>query len=160
MTDSNKSQTYLSCAAVARRLGLSRQRFWQLRRDGVFPEPQIDAETGRSYYSEEQLELCLDLRKRNVGMNGKIVLFYSARSTSSVPKPKATKSKSNHKTASRHAEIIDALRGLGLTTVNDAQVDEAIATVFPGGTNGIDQSEMIRGIFLHLQRKNSSNNVQ
>lgn len=155
MSDQNKSTSYLSCAAVARRLGLSRQRFWQLRRDGVFPEPQTDDETGRSYYSEEQLELCLDLRRRNIGMNGKIVLFYSARSTSSLPKPKTAKSKTNSKPSSRHLEIIDALRGLGLSAVNDAQVEEAIAAVFPGGTDGIDQGELIRAIFLHVQRQNS-----
>ena len=156
MSDSNKSTSYLSCAAVARRLGLSRQRFWQLRKDGVFPEPQIDEETGRSYYSEEQLELCLYLRRRNVGMNGKIVLFYSQRTTTSVPKPKTGRSKTNSKSSSRYSEIVDAIRGLGLTSVNDTQVDEAIAAVFPGGTDGIDQSELIRAVFLHIQRKNTS----
>ena len=156
MSDTNKNNSYLSCAAVARRLGLSRQRFWQLRKDGVFPEPQIDEESGRPYYTEEQLELCLDLRKRNVGLNGKIVLFYSPRATTSLPKPKASRSKNNSKAASRHADIIDALRGLGLPAVTDAQVDDAIAAVFPNGTEGVDQSEKIRAIFLHIQRKNSS----
>ena len=60
----NDKQAYLSCAAVARKLGLSRQRFWQLRKEGVFPQPQTDEETGRPFYTEEQLEVCLDLRKR------------------------------------------------------------------------------------------------
>ena len=156
MSETNKHTSYLSCAAVARRLGLSRQRFWQLRKDGVFPEPQIDEESGRPFYTEEQLELCLDLRKRNVGLNGRIVLFYSPRSTTSVPKPKANRTKSNSKASSRHAEIIDALRGLGLANVNDAQVDAAVAAVFPGGNVGVDPSETIRAIFLHIQRQNSS----
>jgi hypothetical protein len=140
MTDANKSHSYLSCAAVARRLGLSRQRFWQLRRDGVFPQPQVDEETGRQYYSNEQVELCVDLRRRNVGMNGRVILFYSPRATTSVPKPKASRSKTKSKATSRHTEIIDALRGLGLPGVTDAQVDEGIAAVFPCGIDGVDRS--------------------
>ncbi len=156
MSDTNKSTSYLSCAAVARRLGLSRQRFWQLRKDGVFPEPQIDEATGRPFYTEEQVELCLDLRKRNVGMNGKVVLFYSARTTTSLPKPKTGRSKSKSKKSSPHAALIEVLRGLGLPTVSDAQVEDAIAAVFPAGTDGVDQSELIRAVFLHIQRHNSS----
>jgi biotin operon repressor len=154
-----KSNLYLSCTQVARQLGLSRQRFWQLRRDGVFPEPQIDRDSGRPYYSQEQLELCLDLRRRNVGMNGQVVLFYSARTTKCLPKPKATRSKMNFKPSSCHADMIESLKALGLSGVDDAQVDDAMTAVFPSGTDGIAQGEQIRAIFLHIQRQNSPDNV-
>ena len=148
-------QAYLSCAAVARKLGLSRQRFWQLRKEGVFPQPQIDKETGRPFYTEEQLEVCLDLRKRNVGINGKVVLFYSVRSTTVMPKAKKKKAKSKAK-GSRHQSIIDALKTLGLSGVSDTQIDSAILELFPSGTDCVEQGELVRQIFLHLQRKNSS----
>ena len=156
MSDKNPSHSYLSCAAVARRLGLSRQRFWQLRKDGVFPQPQIDEETGRPFYTEEQLELCMDLRKRNVGLNGQIVLFYSARSTVSVPKA-AKKKKPKSKTAGgRHQAIIDSLKVLGMTGVTDVQIDSAIAELFPIGKEDVDQGELVRAVFLHIQRQDSS----
>ena len=148
-------QSFLSCAAVARKLGLSRQRFWQLRKEGVFPQPQIDEETGRPFYTEEQVEVCLDLRKRNVGMNGKVVLFYSVRSTTVMPKSKKKKAKSKTK-GSRHQPIVDALKTLGLSGVSDAQIDSAILELFPTGKERVDQGELVRQIFLHLQRKNSS----
>lgn len=155
MTDDNSSQSFLSCAAVARRLGLSRQRFWQLRKDGVFPQPQTDEETGRPFYGEEQLEVCLDLRRRNVGLNGKVVLFYSARSTSSLSKPMKRKSKSKTITG-RHQLIIEALKLFGLNGVSEIQVNEALGKVFPSGFEGVDQGEIVRQVFLQIQRKHSS----
>lgn len=156
MTDKNSSQSFLSCASVARRLGLSRQRFWQLRRDGVFPQPQIDEETGRPFYTAEQLELCLDLRRRNVGLNGKVVLFYSARSTASVPKASQKKKPKSKATSGRHQAIIDSLKVLGMTGVTDAQIDSAISELFPNGQEDADQGELVRAIFLHIQRQDSS----
>src|SRR5690349_1347815 len=90
--DQKPSHSYLSCTDVARRLGLSRQRFWQLRRDGVFPKPQVDEDSGRQFYTQEQVELCLDLRRRNVGLNGRVVLFYSVRASVTTA-PRSTKKK-------------------------------------------------------------------
>ena len=156
MTDNNTSHSYLSCAAVARRLGLSRQRFWQLRKEGVFPEPQLDEESGRAYYNEEQLQLCLDLRRRNVGLNGKVVLFYSARTTANLSKPATKKKQERRQTTGRHQSVIDSLKALGMTGVSDAQVDSAIVELFPNGKENIAAGELVRAVFLHLQRKNSS----
>jgi len=156
MTDNNSSQSFLSCAAVARRLGLSRQRFWQLRKEGVFPQPQIDEESGRPFYTEEQVELCMDLRKRNVGLNGKIVLFYSARSTVSVPKATKKKTPKSKAATGRHEAVIDSLKVLGMTGVSDAQIDSVMSELFPNGKEDVDQGELVRAIFLHIQRKNSS----
>ena len=156
MSDPKPTTSYLSCAAVARRLGLSRQRFWQLRRDGVFPQPQVDEQSGRQYYTDEQVGLCLDLRKRNVGLNGRIVLFYSPRPTTNLPKVQSRRTRPRSERSSPHAVMIESLRALGLTAINEAQIDEALAAVFPGGTTGVDQSELIRAVFLHVQRQNSA----
>ena len=155
MSDPQSLRTFLSCSAVARKLGLSRQRFWQLRKDGVFPQPQIDKETARQFYTDDQLELCVDLRRRNVGLNGKVVLFYSARSTPSVPKP-SNKKRKKKQTSGRHQSIIEALRNFGLSGVNEDQIDEAIGKMFPSGTEGAEQGEVVRQVFLYLQRQNSS----
>lgn len=158
MTDNKPSQSYLSCTDVARRLGLSRQRFWQLRRDGVFPQPLIDEESGRQFYTAEQVELCLDLRKRNVGLNGRVVLYYSPRQLTNVSTP--TKKKSKQKpTAARNLAIIESLKALGLIGVTDAQVEVAMKELFPIGKSLPDHGELVRNIFLHIQRKDSSDNV-
>ena len=155
MSDPQSPRTFLSCSAVARKLGLSRQRFWQLRKESVFPQPQIDEETGRQFYTEDQLELCVDLRRRNVGLNGKVILFYSARSTTSTPKPNKKKP-TRRPSSSRHQSIIDSLRTFGLAGVADDQVDEAIRKMFPSGAEGAEQGEVVRQVFLFIQRQNSS----
>jgi hypothetical protein len=155
MTGQESSPSYLSCAEVARRLGLSRQRFWQLRRDGVFPQPHVDEETGRQFYTQEQVDLCLDLRKRNVGMNGKVVLFYSVRSMTTVSKPTKKKSRRKPRT-DRHQHIIESLKALGLSGVTDGQVEAAMNEILPIGKGDPDHGDLVRSIFLYIQRQNSS----
>lgn len=155
MTGQEPSPSYLSCAEVARHLGLSRQRFWQLRRDGVFPQPQVDEETGRQFYTQEQVDLCMDLRKRNVGINGKVVLFYSVRSTTAVSKPTKKKPRPKPRT-DRHQQIIESLKALGLSGVTDGQVEAAMNEILPIGKIDPDHGELVRSIFLHIQRQNSS----
>ena len=51
-----------------------------------------------------------------------------------------------------HADLLDALKGLGLTTTAQA-VNEAVAALFPNGLTGIDQGDLVRKVFLHLQAK-------
>ena len=158
MTDKEQSHSYLSCAEVARRLGLSRQRFWQLRKEGAFPQPQHDEETGRQYYTDEPVEICADLRKRNVGQNGRVVLFYSARSSvpSSAQKKKKGQAKSN--APNKHQSIINSLGALGLPGITEARVGQAIKSLFPAGTAEVEHGEVVRAIFLHIQRQHSSGN--
>lgn len=158
MSDKEQSHSYLSCAEVARRLGLSRQRFWQLRKEGVFPQPQHDEETGRPYYTDEQFDICADLRKRNVGLNGRVVLFYSARSSipSSTRKKRKGEKKSN--APNKHQSIINALGALGLPGIIDGQVESALKRLFPTGTAEVEHGEIVRAVFLHIQRQHSSGN--
>jgi len=159
MNEQDSSQAFLSCTEVARRLGLSRQRFWQLRKDGVFPEPQLDENTGRPYYTEDQMAVCLDFRKRNVGLNGRVVLFYSARPMANVPKPARKKRRVQPKAVDPHLAIIDSLKGLGLTGISSEQVESAIMKIFPNGKDGVEHGELVRAIFLHIQRQNPGDNV-
>jgi len=77
-------------------------------------------------------------------------LFYSARTTTNVPDAKASRRKRNNKPSSRHAAIIDSLKALGLSVVNDAQVEDALKAVFPNGIDGVDQGELIRASFIFV----------
>jgi hypothetical protein len=47
-----------------------------------------------------------------------------------------------------------------LVSVTADQVGSAIKILFPGGIESAGQAEVIRGVFLHLQRQNSSDNVR
>jgi hypothetical protein len=49
-----------------------------------------------------------------------------------------------------HQEITEAIKSLGLNVTADA-VGAAIAKLYPGGIEKLDQGEVMRKLFLHLQ---------
>ena len=63
-------------------------RFYQLKRQGIFPTPVFDTTTRRPCYLEEDQRRILEARHRNCGVNGgKAILFYAPRSPSPLRKP-------------------------------------------------------------------------
>ena len=148
----------VSVSEMARMVGLSRQRFNQLR-GTAFPEPDTDPATGRPYYGQEKQLICLEVRRRNCGIDGRVVLFYSRRrdaGTKKVKPPKPTlAAKGKDVTA-----LVDGLNALGLTTATAAQVERITAELYPQGTTGTDQGEVLRAVFLHIRRQNSSGSVR
>lgn len=157
LMDKVQTKAAVSVSEMARMVGLSRARFYQLI-GTAFPKPVCDAETGRPFYTEELQQVCLDVRRRNCGIDGKPVLFYARRTGSVVPTAKRKK-KAIQPKQGRYAEIVEGVRALGLTTVTAAQVEAAVSARYNGGTEGVDQVEIIRAVFLDLKRQNSSDNV-
>ena len=79
-------------------VGLVAHRFYQLI-GTTFPWPVYSVSTWRPLYDEKLQELCLEVRRRNCGIDGKPVLFYSRRpvTTVHVRQPKKRKPpKENH----------------------------------------------------------------
>jgi hypothetical protein len=141
----NRQETRVgvSISEMASMVGLSRQRFHQLMQAGVFPQPQRD--NGRPFFDEPTQEICLGVRRRNCGVNGQVVLFYTRRQATPIKPQKVSP------VPSPHADLLDGLKSLGLMSVTAVDVAEAIKVKFPGGTAGIDEGEFIRSVFLHLQ---------
>lgn len=153
MTENNEGKAAVSVTEMARMVRLSRQRFHQLVKAGVFPQPLYDQETKRPYFDESLQEVCLSVRKRNCGVNNKPVLFYSRGSRPSAP-PRPAKKKPVQRDQGKYADLIDGLKGLGLTNVTAAQVDAVAVELYPGGTTGVPPADLLRAVFLRLQRKN------
>lgn len=151
------TKAVVSVSEMARMVGLSRQRFYQLA-GSTFPSPIYDINTRRPFYTEEMQVVCLDVRRRNCGVDGKPVMFYSkGHQLSKQPRPKRKKTKP---TKEKHTTIVNAVQALGLSSVNDQQVDDVIGVLFPGGTKDTSEAEIIREVFVHIQRQNSSGNVE
>tara|TARA_R110002111_G_scaffold100976_6_gene156500 strand:+ start:60472 stop:60942 length:471 start_codon:yes stop_codon:yes gene_type:complete len=151
---SDQKKTIVSVSEMARMCGLSRQRFHQLR-GTTFPEPDYDPETKRPYYNADKQQVCLDVRQRNCGIDGKPILFYARRNDVGIPrkaKKPTTKPKPN-----KYAHIVEGLKALGLSATA-SQVDAAIKNLFPNGTKQVDDAEIVRSVFLHLQQ--AGNNRQ
>lgn len=150
-----QTKSVVSVAEMARMVGLSRARFYQLVNDGVFPSPLYRIETRRPFFTQEMQESCLEVRRRNCGLNGRPVLFYARRLGTPIAKAKATPPKNSHK----HADLIEGLRALGLTTVTAVQVEAALERCMPNGKSGIDDETVLRTVFLFLKRQDSGENV-
>ena len=61
----------VSVTEMARMVGLSRARFYQLVKKATFPSADHDLATGRPCYLEEKQRLILEARRRNCGVDGK-----------------------------------------------------------------------------------------
>ena len=93
------------------------------------------------------------------GMDGKPVLFYARRLGSAPTRRRPPKPKLDLQGRDVTA-LLDGLNALGLTTAAAGQVQQVTQELFPSGTEGIDQGEVLRAVFLHLKRKNSADSVQ
>jgi len=128
---------------------LSRSRFYDLIEEGVFPEPVRHPAKKRPMYDRSLQEKCLEIRETGIGMSGQPVLFNrKPRKPGQVRAPRKTAPEKQPD----HAQLLDALKGLGLVTTAQA-VSDALAVLFPAGQAGLDQGDVIRNVFLHLQGK-------
>lgn len=143
-----ESKTVLSVSEMARLVGLSRQRFHQLV-GTIFPFPLYDVATRRPFYPEDLQQVCLEVRKRNCGINGRRVMFYSGHRPRDA-KPAARRMRPAKKR--QYVAISDGLTALGLS-VRDDQVAAAVTTLFPSGIDGTPPGEVLREVFLFLKQK-------
>src|SRR5207244_1116834 len=98
------------------------------------------------------------VRRRNCGINGRPVLFYSRGHSQSKQTKSSRTTKPRPPASKLYADLIDGLAALGLTTTA-AKVESALRAIYPGGPADRDQSEVLRAAFLHLKRQNSADSV-
>src|SRR6478735_6384949 len=123
MTVQIPTKSAVSVAEMAKMCGLSRARFYQLIHQHIMIEPLYDVATRRPFYDEEMQKMCLEVRRRNCGINGKPVLFYAPRHPlGQQPKP-IKRPTATAKLKNQYADLIDGVRALGLETVTAAQVE-------------------------------------
>jgi hypothetical protein len=144
----------VSVSGIAKMLRLSRARFYQLMQEGVFPSPVYDIRTKRPYYTDEQQRICLEVRKQNLGINGRPILFYARRKAPFAKNTsQTTRRKTKDKQSSVWDNIIEGLKSLGLEGVTSAQVEAVINSNYPSGSSGIEEGELLRTCYRNLLRK-------
>lgn len=145
-----ETKSAVTVSEMARMVGLSRARFYQLQTAGVFPPPVYNVTTRRPIYVEELQEVCLHVRRRNCGINGRPVLFYAKRITPALPTRSAGKTNTGPKD-DRLDEIVGGLLSLGLS-VTSANAQAAVNVLYPHGLPD-DLGAVIRAVFVHLHRQ-------
>ena len=144
----------VSVAEMARLVGLSRARFYQLV-GTAFPHPQYSVATRRPFYPPELQQVCLEVRQRNQGVDGKPILFHRRAKDAkpSIPKPSRKKAPPDD---SRHKDMLAGLKSLGMVGVTAAEVEGALKELHVSGLDNKDQGAVLRAVFLCLKRRDTS----
>lgn len=148
-----QTKAVVTVAEMARMVGLSRARFYQLL-GSAFPWPLYDVSSRRPFFDEQLQTICLEVRRRNCGIDGKPILFY-ARRLGQTLNTRCRPPKKNNK----YAALIEGLRGLGLNAVTVQQIEPVLTKLYPKGTSGVPDTEVLRNVFLSIKRQNSNDNV-
>jgi hypothetical protein len=153
----------VSVSQMSRLIGLSRARFYELMKKGIFPLPTRHHESGRPFYDRQQQERCMEVRRTNLGINGKAVLFYSTRprpldapSPDKTQRKRSRKPKPGRQSSVNHFELISELRhGLHQLGVDAADNDirSALNDACPDGPSGIDPAGLLMSVFERLNRR-------
>jgi len=156
MNDAIPLKVAVTVAEMARMVGLSRARFYQLMKQGVFPSPKLNESKNRPFYDEDSQKVCLEVRRKNYGVNGQVVLFYARRQEITPTKGKAKQAVPKERP---HADMIESLKALGLN-VTSTDVQTAMQELFPaGGSVNSDHGVITKAIFLHMKRRNMAEKV-
>ena len=137
----------VSVLEMAEMLGLSKSRLYDLMQAGIFPRPVQHASCKRPVFDQESQQKCLEIRRTGVGHNGQPVLFNRKRRAKVIKRRQ-----DKRQPVEDHGELIEALNSLGMTTNKEA-VQNALSEVCPDGWKKIDQGELVRRVFLHLQKR-------
>lgn len=150
------TKSAVSVTEMAQMVGLSRARFYQLVRSGTFPAAECDPVSKRPFYGEGPQKVCLEVRRRNCGIDGKPILFYSRRrgTGAKLAKRPAAKAKAG---PGEYDDLIDLLNSAKITAT-PSQVGAAVKAAYPGGTAGIDAGVII-GKIVPLIRRNATGSV-
>jgi hypothetical protein len=154
MADNIVTKSAVSVTEMARMVGLSRARFYQLVRRGTFPPADQDTLTGRPCYFEEKQRQVLEVRRRNCGVDGSPILFYSRRRDLGQPKPasRPAKPKTN---LNNYADVAHYLEQAKIT-MTAAQVEATLKELFPEGTEDKDTGFIVNAIIERFRGQNSS----
>ena len=156
MNDNSNLPAYINMSNMAKLLNLSRSRLYQLIDQEILLKPVYFSNNKRPVYTKEMAVRNLEDKKNNVGINGEIIMFYSARTTTNKPKKIVEKPAKLKTTSSgKHADLIDALESLGLENITAAQIDSAIHKCFPDGTENVTEDYILTEVFRHLNCQNS-----
>ena len=153
-------KTAVTVSEMARMCGLSRARFYQLI-GSAFPYPLYSVSTRRPFFDQELQNVCLEVRRKNCGIDGKPILFYSRRLDLPAQKKQIRSfgSAPSRKPISRFRSLIVGLAGLGLSGITDQQIGAALGRLFPNGASDVDEATQLRSLFVDLMRRDREHNV-
>ena len=148
----------VSVSEMARMVGLSRARFYELVAQGVFVPPVHSVSSKRPYFNAELQERNLQVRQTHrAALTGETVLFNEKRCSPPRPAPPVVR-RTGRRRAAPQAGLVEGVKSLGIEATA-AQVEQALASCFPSGTVGHEETAVLRTIYRHLRRSTSGNSL-
>lgn len=138
----------VSVSQMAKLVGLSRARFYDLVASGTFLPPIYSVRSRRPMYTADIQDANLAVRQSNIGVDGEYVVFYDTntdRQSNRTPRRRSGSSPSGPA-----ASLVRQLGGLGLRVTAD-QVEAALAAVYPNGVEAESDSDVLRAVYRHLR---------
>jgi len=146
---------YLSISQMANLMGLSRSRIYQLIEQGILLKP-VYLLNKRPVFTKEMAIKNLEVKAKNQGVNGQVLMFYAGRKmTSYTPKKKTRKAPKPVAQNTQYTDLIDALESLGLEGITHTQVESALRACFPDTVPDPNDDETLTAVFRYLKRQNS-----
>jgi len=143
MLSNNDFKAVCSVTELAKNLDMSRARFYQLQKVGVFPEPVYCIRTKRPFYPMDLQQKCLEIRRTGIGYNGRPIIFYS--------KKNGAATKPNSCSEDKNKELSDTLKQMGLK-ISPAEAGKAFMTLYPENWKKLDiDGEVIAEVFRYFQ---------
>jgi len=136
----------ISISELCQMLQLSRARYYQLVESGFFPKPLYDERSKRPYYDITLQKKLLESRETGIGVDGSFLLFYSPRKKERVSQMK------RKKVDPVTQELGEILESMGIETAFE-EVQKALNTLYPDGTEGMDQGIVTRELFRFFKQK-------
>ena len=144
MAANTNYKSICSVTDLAKKLGLSRARFYQLQKIGVFPTPVYCLYTKRPFYPMDLQEKCLEIRKTGIDYNGRPIIFYSKNDVD-TKKPKSYPEQ-------KYIDLSDALGQMGLK-ISPTEAEKAFMDLYPNNFKTLEiKGELIAEMFRYFQR--------
>ena len=138
----------ISVSSQCRLLQMSRSQYYFHAKRGTFHSPLYLASNNRPYFTASMVEDNLKARETGVGVNGEYVIFYERREAEAKNEPT--------KPVIDVESLVDGLKTLGLNAVTTDQVEAAVKASFPSGTEGQEESNILRTVFRFLKRSGAA----
>jgi hypothetical protein len=143
-------------------MGVSRSRYYQLLSDGIILPPIYSLESKRGYFTREMAEKNVSVIRNNVGLNGKVCLFYNTnRRAGSSPQKSAKRKQLQHTSIpekNQYLDVIEGLTCLGLQGVKSSEVASIINKLYPNGTKNEDDGEVLKAVYRAIIKQNTIDN--
>ena len=132
-------QRFITLSELCDLLGIGKQTFYRLQREGYFPEP-IRSSNGRPFFSADLIEECQAIVRTRCGKNNLPLVLNRRPGPMPAPKKKAV--------AAKHDDLLAALASLGVHTT-PAKVQAVLETL----PTDLPEPELIKAVFRELKKQ-------